>query len=219
MRSVNIDLLWNKWDKIRAYDRVLIEAYSTVKRVMENEVQARKNYALAIKIQIDTISKLSSDLKSKPHFQIFQDSLNILKDLKTRQIDRFRKETDDMMDMVYKPLNEKLTTNEEVLGLISQGEKSFFSWATLSKTVSESYNKFYNSGQQYDLVFEDEQVKQQVKNHTFKLFRPKSTKAIKIYEKMKEEERNYKSAVENYNRHTSSYMNDNVVPYLCREKG
>lgn len=210
MRSVNLDLLWNRWDKLRNYDRVLIEVYSTVKRVVESEVQARKSYMQSFKSQIDVISKLSNDLKSKSQFLIFQDSLNILKDLKARQVAKVKKELDELLENVSNPLNSKLAANEEILGLINQGEKNFMSWAQLSKSVSESFNKFYNAGQQYDLIFEDEQIKQQVKYHSFKLYRPNSTKAVKAYEKMKEDEKNYKFAIENYNRHTSTYMNSNV---------
>lgn len=217
MRSVNLDLLWDKWDRLRSYDRSLVDVYAAVKRVIELDVQARKSYALAFKSQADMLAKLSADLKAKPNFLIFQDSLSILTELKNKQMERFKIETDDLVENVYNPLNAKLTANEEILSKINQGDKNFLAWVSLSKTVSDTYSKFYSSGQQYDLIYEDEQVKQQVKNRSFSLSRLTSSKAIKSYEKMKDEEKSYRCAVENYNKHTSTCMNENVRLSLRRE--
>lgn len=216
MRSVNLDLLWDKWDRLRSYDRSLVDVYAAVKRVIEIDVQARKSYALAFKSQADMLAKLSVDLKAKPNFLIFQDSLSILAELKNKQMERFKIETDDLVENVYNPLNAKLTANEEILSKINQGDKNFLAWVSLSKTVSDTYSKFYSSGQQYDLIYEDEQVKQQVKNKSFSLSRLTSSKAIKSYEKMKDEEKSYSYAVENYNKHTSTCMNENVRLSLRR---
>ena len=177
---------------------------------METESTAVKNLMNAYKQQTDMIAKLTSDLKQKPYFRVVADSLEILKDIGTRKAAKLKDEHDFLLEKIVNPLANRLLANEDNLSKIALGEKNFHSWIELSKAVNEKFNKMYTAGQQYDLVFEDEQVKQQLKTPTFKISKISSSKAQKSYDKLKEEEKLYKFAIENYNRHTSTLMNENV---------
>ena len=139
------------------------------------------------------------------------DSLEILKDISKHKAAKIKEEHELLLEKVLTPLANRLVINEENLAMIAQGEKNYQHFGELQRTVNERFNKMYIAGQQYDFIFEDELVKQQLKYPGFKLTsKTTSTKAAKAYEKLKEEEKQYKFAVENYNRHTSSLMSENV---------
>lgn len=219
MRSVNLEILWNKWDKLRTYEKALVEVYSSVRRVIDVEAAAVKTLLAAYKHQQELSTKLANELKLKPHFRMVADSLEILKDISKHKANKIKEEHEMLLEKVLTPLANRLVVNEENLAMIAQGEKNYHAFMELQKQVSEKFNKMYYAGQQYDFIFEDELIKQQLKYPGFKMT-PKtaSTKSAKAYEKLKEEEKQYKFAVENYNRHTSSFMNQNVDCLHPREK-
>jgi hypothetical protein len=211
MRSVNLEILWNRWDKLRAYDKVLVEVYSSVRRVIDAEATAMKALLSAYKLQADSIAKLSHDLKQKPFFRIVADSLDILKEISHRKAAKVKEDLDTLLEKVVTPLNSRLLANEESVAVIAQGEKNYQQWIELNRSVAEKWKKVFESGAKYDLVFETEHIKQQVKTPGIAPSKNSSSSVIKAYDKLREEDRNYRFAVETYNRHTPTLMNENVA--------
>lgn len=210
MRTHNQEILWNRIDKIRSFDKSMVDVYSGIRRVVELEVQGQKTYIQNMKTEVDLIGKLSGELKVRPYFVMVNDSLDTLKEIINRRINRQKSELDLLLEKVFNPLTTLLGRNEEILNGLKSAEKNLEQLFQYGRTVEDSFVKFYRANQTYDSIFEDEQVKQQLKNNNTKLSKSDNSKLLSAYEKIKEEEKLYKFQIETYNRHVPSLMNSNV---------
>lgn len=207
--SLTHELLWNKIDKIRNYDKSLIEVYSAIKKILDLEVIGRKGLLQNMRTEIDLLNKLGTDLKQRPYYMMICDSFPIIKEVLTRRINAQQTELDNLVSTVYDPLWKLITRNDEILQTLTAAERNLASLADLSKSVDERFMKFCKASQTLDLVYEDEQIKLQVKESGKKS--GKSTSKIdKPRDKAREEEGAYKYQVEQYNLHAGKLLNTNV---------
>jgi hypothetical protein len=212
MKSLNVhETLWNRFDKIRIYDKSMIEVYQAVRRIVELEVQGCRSYMSNLRNQIDLMDKLAVELKKRPYFMMISDSFNILKDLLNRRFNKQKEELDRYTDQVFNPLATLTMKNEEILQLITISEKNLANIMELGRATDEKYQKYCKVSQEADFIFEEEQIKDQVKTLSFKFNKKSSSKLLKAHEKIKEEEKQYRSKIEIYNRNAPALLNENVV--------
>jgi hypothetical protein len=211
MKSLNVqEVLWNKLDKIRIYDKSMIEVYSGVRRIVELEVSGSKTYLQNLKAQIDLMDRLETELKKRSYFLMISDSFKILKDLLNRRLNKQKDELDKFAEQIFNPLTILTSKNDEILQLLSVADKNLASLMELGRGIEDKYHKYCKANLECDMMFEEEQIKDQVKTLSFKFNKKSSSKLQKAYEKAREEEKQYKSRVDAYNRNAPALLNENV---------
>ncbi len=207
--SLSHELLWNKIDKIRNYDKSMIEVYSAIKRIMELEVNGRRGMIQNMRSEIELLGRLGAELKQRPYYMMINDSFSIIKEVLSRRINAQQIELDQLVSCAYDPLLKLISRNDEILQTLNAADKNLSSLSDLKQSVEDRYVKFCKSSQTLDLVYEDEQIKQQVKESGKKS--GKSTSKIdKPRDKAREDEGAYKYQVEQYNLHAGKLLNTNV---------
>lgn len=63
----------------------------------------------------------------------------------------------------FEPITKLINRNEETLLNLIQAERNLNQLSDLNKQIDDKYIKFCKISQQYDLIFEEEQIKQHVK--------------------------------------------------------
>jgi hypothetical protein len=210
MIGLNREILWNKFDALRQYDRMMIEVYTAVKKIVDADAMAQKNYLASLKSQVDMYTKLSSDLKTKPYFRMISDSISILKDITLRKIDRQRQEFEKLAQQVFEPFTKLLNKHDDILQQIATGERNLAAIIEYRRSTDEKFSKYSRSCSEYDLLFEEELIKQQLKSSSAKVHITGNSKMNKLHEKIEEEKKAYKFQIETYNRHVPSLFNTNV---------
>jgi len=210
MIGLNREILWNKFDALRQYDRTMIEVYTAVKRIIEADAMAQKQYLTSLRSQVDMYNKLSTDLKTKPYFRMISDSVIILKDITSRKIERQRLEVEKLTQQVYEPFNKLISRHEDILQQIATGERNLSAIIDHRRSTDEKFSKYSRSCAEYDSLFEEELIKQQTKTSSAKVHVTGNSKMNKLHEKIEEEKKAYRFQTETYNRHVPSLFNNNV---------
>ena len=206
---MNHEILWNRTDKIRSFSMGMADVYLSIRKSLDAEYQAKKTYAASLKVVSDNLTKLSAEVKSKPFCMMINDSLQLMKDSLNKKIAMLSEQMKHMGAKVINPLGEVLAENEKVFVALSQADKNLAFMQEYRKELDSKFYKLCLSSQTYDMIFEDEQIKQQLKN-----FETKSTlansKLLKGFEKISEDERAYLFQLENYNTHMPKLLTENV---------
>lgn len=63
----------------------------------------------------------------------------------------------------FEPITKLINRNEETLLNLIQAERNLNQLSDLNRQIDDKYIKFSKISQQYDLIFEEEQIKQHVK--------------------------------------------------------
>jgi hypothetical protein len=188
----------------------MVEVYSAVKKIIDADAVAQKNYLSALRSQVDMYNKLSSDLKTRPNFRMISDSINILKDIASKKIEKQRQEFEKLAQQVYEPFTKLLGKHDDIFQQIATGERNLAAIIDHRKSTDEKYSRYSRSCSEYDLLYEDELIKQQLKNSSGKAHVAGNSKMNKLNEKIEEDKKAYKFQIETYNRHVPSLFNTNV---------
>lgn len=211
MNSLHREILWNKFDSLRQYNKSMHEVYSSVKKILDVEITAKKAYTTSFKTQIEMYAKLSSDLKTKPYFMMVSDSINLLKDTLSRKYEKEKLEYENLQTQVYEKYSKTISRHEEVSQKINLGERNLFTILDHRRNTEERFNKFCRTSSEFDLIFEEELIKQQVKTSSAKISLSLNSKMVKLKDKIEEERKAYRFQIETYNRHVPSLFNQNVT--------
>ena len=63
----------------------------------------------------------------------------------------------------FEPITKLINRNEETLLNLIQAERNLNQLSDLNRQIDDKYIKFSKISQQFDLIFEEEQIKQHVK--------------------------------------------------------
>jgi hypothetical protein len=215
MKSLPSENLWNRIDRLKNYQKSVHEVYNgAIRKIVEIELIMQKSYYSGLKNQLDVINKAIPELKAKNHFVMITDSLALLKDTISRKLDSAKETTEKYQQIIVDPIMNLLNKNEEIQAMISNAERNQGLLYENMKILDEKYQKFSKASQIYDAIFEEEQIKQQLKNSSQRMNKVSSTKMSKAYEKMNEEHKQYKMQVQVYNRAIAPIISTNVILYL-----
>ena len=117
---------------------------------------------------------------------------------------------DSFVSASFEPITKLINRNEETLTNLTQAERNLGQLSELTRQIDEKYIRFGKISQQFDLIFEEEQIKQQVKESGKKVSKSTNSKMTKTREKVKEEESAYKFSVDQYNLHSGKLLQANV---------
>src|SRR3990167_4471394 len=217
MKSVNRELLWNRIDKLKVFDKQMVEVYTAVKRIVELEVQGQRSYINSMKQQLDLISRLNTDLASRNHFWMMRDSFDLFTRIIQKRMEKQKAEMDSVINKVFNPFSQILNQNEEIVQILNQSEKNLVSIMDLGNALDDKYAKLSKASNAYDVQYEEEQIRHQLKNLSTKMSKSSNPKLMKCLEKIKEEDKNYRFQLDNYDMSMPALLNTNVDLRYGRE--
>jgi hypothetical protein len=133
-----------------------------------------------------------------------------LKDIASKKIEKQRQEFEKLAQQVYDPFTKLLGKHDDIFQQIATGERNLAAIIDHRKSTDEKYSRYSRSCSEYDLLYEDELIKQQLKNSSGKAHVAGNSKMNKLNEKIEEDKKAYKFQIETYNRHVPSLFNTNV---------
>lgn len=210
MKSVNRELLWNRIDKLKLFDKQMIEVYGSVKRIVELEVQGQRNYINSMKQQMDLISRLNAELATRNNFWMMRDSFDLFTKIIQKRMERQKAEMDSIVTQIYNPFTQILNQNDEIVQILNQSEKNLVSIMELGRGLEDKYSKLAKASTAYDAQYEEEQIKHQMKGTPTKMSKSSNPKLTKCLEKIKEEDKAYRFQLDQYNLAMPAYLNANV---------
>ena len=210
MSSYNNEILWNRIGRLKEYDRNMAEVYGGLRKIFEQEYAGVKANVQSLKTQVELITKLSQDIRQKPFFMMINDTLQMVKETANKKIAMLSEQMKHMGAKVINPLGELLNENERHLAALSQADKNLAFMQEYRKGIDAKFAKLAGTTSQYELLYEDEQIRQQLKNFEVKVTEANNAKLQKQTEKIKEDERAYLFQLENYNTHMPKLLTENV---------